>query len=141
MFSTLDPTTRKLSNKYKLNNNLLLSDTVGFIDKLPTTLVAAFRATLEEIEDSNLIIHVLDISDKELSKKYETSNQILKDLGYDEKPTLIVLNKIDKLEDYKKNINDIDTNINSNIVAISALKRINIEDLVVKLSYMTDQIG
>ena len=71
LFSTLDPTTRKLSNKYKLNNNLLLSDTVGFIDKLPTTLVAAFRATLEEIEDSNLIIHVLDISDKELSKKYE----------------------------------------------------------------------
>ncbi len=124
-----------------MNNNLLLSDTVGFIDKLPTTLVAAFRATLEEIEDSNLIIHVLDISDKELSKKYETSNQILKDLGYDEKPTLIVLNKIDKLEDYKKNINDIDTNQNSNIVAISALKRINIEDLVVKLSYMTDQIG
>ena len=137
----MDPTTRKLSNKYKLNNNLLLSDTVGFIDKLPTTLVAAFRATLEEIEDSNLIIHVLDISDKELSKKYETSNQILKDLGYDEKPTLIVLNKIDKLEDYKKNINDIDTNQNSNIVTISALKRINIEDLVVKLSYMTDQIG
>ena len=84
---------------------------------------------------------MLDISDKELSKKYETSNQILKDLGYDEKPTLIVLNKIDKLEDYKKNINDIDTNQNSNIVAISALKRINIEDLVVKLSYMTDQIG
>ena len=124
-----------------MNNNLLLSDTVGFIDKLPTTLVAAFRATLEEIEDSNLIIHVLDISDKELSKKYETSNQILKDLGYDEKPTLIVLNKIDKLEDYKKNINDIDTNQNSNIVSISALKRINIEDLVVKLSYMTDQIG
>ena len=51
------------------------------------------------------------------------------------------LNKIDKLEDYKKNINDIDTNQNSNIVSISALKRINIEDLVVKLSYMTDQIG
>ena len=63
------------------------------------------------------------------------------DLGYDEKPTLIVLNKIDKLDDYKKNINDIDTNQNSNIVSISALKRINIEDLVVKLSYMTDQIG
>ena len=124
-----------------MNNNLLLSDTVGFIDKLPTTLVAAFRATLEEIEDSNLIIHVLDISDKELSKKFETSNKILENLGYDNKPTLIVLNKIDKLKDYKKNINELDTNQNSNIVAISALKSINIEDLVIKLSYITDQIG
>ena len=141
LFSTLDPTTRKLSNKYKLNNNLLLSDTVGFIDKLPTTLVAAFRATLEEIEDSNLIIHVLDISDKELSKKFETSNKILEDLGYDKKPTLIVLNKIDKLKEYKKNINELEINQNSNIVAISALKRMNIEDLVIKLSYITDQIG
>ena len=120
---------------------MLLSDTVGFIDKLPTTLVAAFRATLEEIEDSNLIIHVLDISDKELSKKFETSNKILEDLGYDKKPTLIVLNKIDKLKDYKKNINELETNQNSNIVAISALKRMNIEDLVIKLSYITDQIG
>ena len=135
-----DPTTRRLSNKYKLNNKLLLSDTVGFIDKLPTTLVAAFRATLEEIEDSNLIIHVLDVSDKELSKKFETSNKILKDLGYDKKPTIIVLNKIDKLKDYHKNINQIDINQNSNIIGISALKKINIEDLIIKLSYITDQI-
>ena len=141
LFSTLDPTTRRLSNKYKLNNNLLLSDTVGFIDKLPTTLVAAFRATLEEIEDSNLIIHVLDVSDKELSKKFETSNKILKDLGYDKKPTIIVLNKIDKLKDYQKNINQIDINQNANIIGISALKKINIEDLIIKLSYLTDQIG
>ena len=129
-----------LTKKYKLNNKLLLSDTVGFIDKLPTTLVAAFRATLEEIEDSNLIIHVLDVSDKELSKKFETSNKILKDLGYDKKPTIIVLNKIDKLKDYHKNINQIDINQNSNIIGISALKKINIEDLIIKLSYITDQI-
>ena len=61
-----------------MNNNLLLSDTVGFIDKLPTTLVAAFRATLEEIEDSNLIIHVLDISDKELNKKFNVLEKELR---------------------------------------------------------------
>ena len=91
----------------------------------------------------NLIAEIYDVlGNKELSKKFETSNKILEDLGYDKKPTLIVLNKIDKLKDYKKNIiNELDTNQNSNIVAISALKRMNIEDLVIKLSYMTDQIG
>ena len=87
--------------------------------------MAAFRATLEEIEDSNLIIHVLDVSDKELSKKFETSNKILKDLGYDKKPTIIVLNKIDKLKDYHKNINQIDINQNSNIIGISAYLRLS----------------
>ena len=139
LFSTLDPTTRKLSNKYNFKNNILLSDTVGFIDKLPTTLVAAFRATLEEISDSNVIIHVLDRSDKELSNKYETSNKILKDLGYDNKPTLIVLNKIDKLKNLNKNISELEFN-NNNTAYISALKEINIEEFITKLSYITDQI-
>ena len=64
----------------------------------------------------------------------------MKDLGYDKKPTIIVLNKIDKLKDYHKNINQIDINQNSNIIGISALKKINIEDLIIKLSYITDQI-
>tara|TARA_B100000073_G_scaffold209719_2_gene174028 strand:- start:384 stop:1493 length:1110 start_codon:yes stop_codon:yes gene_type:complete len=139
LFSTLDPTTRKLSGKYNINKNILLSDTVGFIDKLPTTLVAAFRATLEEISDANIIIHLIDISDKEFSNKFETSNRILADLGYDKKPTLIVLNKIDKFENWDDKTAKIDSNTNETTF-ISALKETNIEDLILKLTYLADKI-
>ena len=139
LFSTLDPTTRKLSGKYQMGKNILLSDTVGFIDKLPTTLVAAFRATLEEINDANVIIHLLDISDKEFSNKFETSNKILKDLGYDKKPTLVVLNKIDKFKNWNNELINLNSNENETVF-ISALKKMNIEELIIKLSYITDKL-
>ena len=122
-----------------MGKNILLSDTVGFIDKLPTTLVAAFRATLEEINDANVLIHLLDISDKEFSNKFETSNKILKDLGYDKKPTLDVLNKIDKFKNWNNELINLNSNENETVF-ISALKKMNIEELIIKLSYITDKL-
>ena len=76
---------------------VLVSDTVGFIQKLPTSLVAAFRATLEEIEESTLIIHVLDITRPSAAEQAHVVTGILDDMGLSERPQILVLNKIDLL--------------------------------------------
>ena len=93
LFSTLDPITRKIS----LGNGkeILLTDTVGFIQKLPTSLIAAFRATLEEAEEANLLIHVSDISHPNRSEHCHAVNEVLGNLGLTDKPKIGVLNKID----------------------------------------------
>ncbi len=95
LFATLDPVTRRLG----LNSGevVLLTDTVGFIQKLPTQLVAAFRATLEELEEADLLLHVIDISHKNAYEHTETVDSTLKELGVGEKPTLLALNKVDLL--------------------------------------------
>ena len=97
LFATLDTTTRKIS----LPNNqpLLLTDTVGFVRKLPHGLVEAFNATLEEAVLSDFLIHVLDISQPEVMEFYETTRSVLAELGADSRRTLIVFNKIDVLTD------------------------------------------
>jgi GTP-binding protein HflX len=76
----------------------LLTDTVGFIQKLPTQLVAAFRATLEEIREADLLLHVLDITHPNASQQTQTVLDTLKELGADERPMLTVLNKVDLLD-------------------------------------------
>ena len=96
LFSTLDPVTRRVV--LPSGRELLLTDTVGFIQKLPTTLVAAFRATLEEADESALIVHVLDITHPNAAEQAEVVDQILGELGLSHKPRLLVLNKIDLLE-------------------------------------------
>jgi GTP-binding protein HflX len=95
LFATLDTTTRKID----LPNNqpLLLTDTVGFVRKLPHGLVEAFNATLEEAVLSDFLIHVLDISQPEVMEFYETTRSVLEELGADSRKTLIVFNKIDRL--------------------------------------------
>jgi GTPase len=95
MFATLDPTTRQL----ELPNDLqvLLTDTVGFIEKLPTDLVAAFRATLEEIQDADAIVHVLDVSHPQAMAHSRAVEKELEDLHVADRPRLTVLNKIDLL--------------------------------------------
>lgn len=95
LFATLDPTTRQVSTPH--GTHYLLTDTVGFIQKLPTELVVAFRATLEEIKDADLILHVLDITHPNAEQQAATVNETLKQLECGDTPTLIVLNKIDKL--------------------------------------------
>ncbi|HUV52468.1 MAG TPA: GTPase, partial [Dehalococcoidia bacterium] len=95
LFATLDPTTRRLT--LPNNKQVLITDTVGFIQKLPPTVVAAFRATLEELSESDLLLHVVDISSETSAQQFHTVEGILKDLGLAEKPILIVLNKIDLL--------------------------------------------
>lgn len=95
LFSTLDPVTRRVVTK--TGREFLLSDTVGFIQKLPPTVVAAFRATLEEVSDSDLVLHVVDITHPNASEQAEVVDGILEELGLGAKPRILVLNKIDQL--------------------------------------------
>lgn len=94
LFATLDPKTRQI----QINNgfNLIISDTVGFIQKLPTTLVAAFKSTLEETKSADLLLHVVDASHPEYRAQYDTVNQLVKDLDMDDLPQAIIFNKKDQ---------------------------------------------
>jgi GTP-binding protein HflX len=96
LFATLDPTTRRVT--LPGGSQVLFSDTVGFIQKLPTHLVAAFRATLEEIVEADLILHVVDISHPNAAEQAATVAEALVDLGASHLPQLVALNKIDRLE-------------------------------------------
>ncbi len=96
LFATLDPTTRKV--KLADNSRLLVTDTVGFVRKLPHTLVEAFKSTLEEAVFADFLILVLDISSPQLDAHRETTMEVLHELGADKKDIQIVFNKIDKLD-------------------------------------------
>lgn len=93
LFATLDPTTRRL--RLPNNQDILLSDTVGFIQKLPPRLLAAFKATLEELSQADLILHVLDITHPNAAEQGQTVDDILEELGLEGKPRIIAINKID----------------------------------------------
>ena len=95
LFATLDPTTRRL--RLPTNQNVLLTDTVGFIKKLPHGLVEAFKATLEEVVQADLLLHVVDISHPQAEEQIEAVNLVLAEIGAAAKPTLMVFNKIDRL--------------------------------------------
>jgi GTP-binding protein HflX len=95
LFSTLDPTTRRL--RLPTNQNVLLSDTVGFIRKLPHGLVEAFKATLEEVVQADLLLHVVDISHAQAEERIAAVNAVLAEINAQDKPTLMVFNKIDRL--------------------------------------------
>ncbi|MBI2305034.1 MAG: GTPase HflX [Chloroflexi bacterium] len=95
LFATLDPTTRRLTLSDK--GTVLLTDTVGFIHKLPPRLVAAFRATLEELRDAHLLLHVVDIASDHAARQIRTVQKILEELDLVDKPQVTVLNKVDQL--------------------------------------------
>ena len=95
LFATLDPVTRRL--KLPSGETVLLTDTVGFIQKLPTELVASFRATLEELQEADLLLHVVDLSHPNAFQHSESVGQTLKDLGVEGRPQLLALNKVDRL--------------------------------------------
>ncbi len=97
LFATLDPTTRRL--KLPTNQNVLLTDTVGFIRKLPHGLVEAFKATLEEVVRADLLLHVVDVSHPQAEEQIAAVNAVLAEIGADEKSTVMVFNKVDRLED------------------------------------------
>jgi len=96
LFATLDPTTRRLD--LDESQHVLLTDTVGFVRRLPHRLVEAFKATLEEAVVADLLIHLIDISSSETSIHIKTTEAVLSEIGANENPSLIVFNKIDKLE-------------------------------------------
>ncbi|KAE9600119.1 putative nucleoside-triphosphate phosphatase [Lupinus albus] len=100
LFATLDPTTRRV--QMENGKEFLLTDTVGFIQKLPTTLVAAFRATLEEISESSLLVHVVDISHPMAEQQINAVDKVLSELDVSSIPRLIVWNKVDNTSDPQK---------------------------------------
>ncbi len=96
MFVTLDPTSRRL--RFPRRGNVIITDTVGFIGNLPPDLVAAFKATLEELADADVLLHVVDASDPNLEGKTEAVDRILSDLELNAIPRLTVLNKADRVD-------------------------------------------
>lgn len=97
LFATLDPLVRAM--RLPDQRTVLVSDTVGFIDRLPHTLVAAFRATLEEVAGADLLVHVVDASDEGYDERCDAVHRVLDDVGAADRPRLLVLNKIDRLTD------------------------------------------
>ncbi|MFW5980086.1 MAG: GTPase HflX [Halanaerobiales bacterium] len=97
LFATLDSTLRQM--ELPNGRKVILTDTVGFIRNLPHQLIASFQATLEEIKEANLILHVVDSSDPQAEKHIKVTNKVLKDLGLKNKDKLIIFNKIDKADD------------------------------------------
>lgn len=129
LFATLDPTTRRIIMPDL--SYVLLSDTVGFIQRLPTTLIAAFRATLEEVVEADIIIHVVDSSHPNFPKQIDTVYDILTELGANDKPIITVFNKTDLLED-TANI-EVEMPKVPNPIAISAHKRQGMGKLINKI--------
>ena len=95
LFATLDPTSRRL--RFPQDREVIITDTVGFIRDLPKDLVAAFRATLEELEEADLLLHVVDVADPERDAHIEAVEKILDGLGLESTPRILVFNKADKL--------------------------------------------
>ena len=95
LFATLDPTTRRLM--LPDGKAILLTDTVGFIRKLPPAIVTSFRATLEELDEAALLLHVVDLSSPDAAEQCQTVEDILADLNLSGKTIITVLNKIDRL--------------------------------------------
>jgi len=130
LFATLDPVTRHVV--LPGNQEVLFTDTVGFIQKLPTKLVAAFRATLEEVVDADLLLEVVDVNHENAIEQSETVNEVLHDLEIGEKPRVTALNKIDLLDDPA----ELDLNLYPNAVPISALKHSGLDALREKISHV-----
>lgn len=124
MFATLDPTLRGVTLPSK--RQLLLSDTVGFIRNLPTTLVSAFRATLEEVQRAALLLHVADATSPVALEQQRQVEEVLGELGVQDKPQIHVMNKIDLLPDSKRQAL-LDS---AHVVHVSAAKGIGLENLL-----------
>jgi len=133
MFATLDPTSRRL--RLPIEQEIIINDTVGFIRDLPETLVAAFRATLEEIADSDLLVHVVDASSPQAMAQIESVDKILGELELNNIPRLIVLNKADLLDENSLEAltRQLALDKQSESVAISAIQSKTLKLLVEKL--------
>lgn len=142
LFATLDTTVRKVVIE---NLPFLLSDTVGFIRKLPTTLVESFKSTLDEVREADILIHVVDISHSGFEDQINVVNQTLSDIGAGDKPTILVFNKIDAFTFDQKDVDDLSpitkhnisleqlkktwmSNLNAQCVFISAADKQNIDE-------------
>ncbi len=129
LFATLDPTTRRVT--LAQGQMALFTDTVGFIQKLPTQLVAAFRATLEEINEADLLLHVIDITHPNALLQSRVVENTLRDLGATDMPVLVALNKVDRLSDFDQIQPMIQEFPNS--LAISAKEGSGLEELLARV--------
>jgi GTP-binding protein HflX len=129
LFTTLDSLSRQTN--LPDHRKIVLTDTVGFMHNLPHGLIEAFKATLEEVQQADLLLHVIDISSLNYKHFYTAVNDVLKELEAFEKPTILVLNKIDKLEDQKRLIEFKEDH--PWLVAVSALKGQNIQSLLLTI--------
>ena len=136
LFATLDPTTRRL--KLPGNQNALLSDTVGFIRKLPHQLVESFKATLEEVVEADILLHVVDVSRSSAAEQIKAVNEVLSEIGADNKPTLMVFNKIDRLPERNGKLHW--CHEHTHAVAISARTSEGLQELQSELSTMVRPI-
>lgn len=135
LFATLDSTVRKLSLSDEIE--ILLSDTVGFIRKLPHHLVASFRSTLEEVREADLLLHVIDVSDSAYEEHIQVVHQVLKDMKINDKMILPVFNKIDLLEEDNLLIHL--KQKFKNAVFVSAAKNIGIRKLLGTIKKILDE--
>ena len=126
LFATLDPTTRRVQLPDR--QEVLLTDTVGFIQKLPTTLIAAFRATLEEVIEADLLLHVVDVSHPNAAQHIEAVEDTLAEIDASSMPRVLVLNKTDQLAGPIPSFSLIDTYLGA--VAISAQERRGLDELL-----------
>lgn len=131
LFATLDPTTRKVKLPgHKTHPEVLLTDTVGFIQKLPTHLVAAFRATLEEVQEADVLMHVIDVSNPTWEKQEKAVRSVLADIGVTEKPIVRVLNKCDLLQPVDVEYLRYEAAMSKYTVVVSALYGDGMSDMV-----------
>ncbi|MBL7069393.1 MAG: GTPase HflX [Candidatus Omnitrophica bacterium] len=130
LFSTLDPTIRKYT--LPTNQNVLFIDTVGFIYKLPHNLIDAFKATLEEVAEADILLHLLDMSHPKIREQNEATYKVLEELDIKGKPIITVLNKSDRVEDpaTRKRLLKYFTDA----INISALRRDNIDELIDRIT-------
>ncbi|OIP59852.1 MAG: GTPase HflX [Nitrospirae bacterium CG2_30_41_42] len=124
MFVTLDTASRRL--RFPREREVIITDTVGFIRDLPRDLMAAFRATLEELEDADLLLHLVDAANPRFEQHVESVENILRELHLSEKPRLLVFNKIDRLD--KEEVQNLELRYNA--VAISALDSLTFQPLL-----------
>ena len=134
LFTTLDPVTR--SFMLPDSRKILITDTVGFIDRLPPSIVAAFRATLEEFAEADLLLHLIDINHPNAADQYETVNKILSKLKLNAKKQIIILNKVDLMVEKQDDLSVIKLPLEipeHNMILISAYKKWGLDKLVAKI--------
>lgn len=135
LFATLDPTTRRL--RVPSEREVVLTDTVGFIRELPGALREAFRATLEELHEADLLLHVVDASDPAMEQHMKSTRALLAELGLDEAPRLLVYNKIDRLSPDEQ----LDLHLQTDAVAVSANDRASLDVLLEEIDRFLVAIG
>jgi len=126
LFATLDTAHRKLT--FPTNEEFILIDTVGFVSKLPHALIEAFKATLEEVQYANLLLHIIDATNEDYEMQVKVTEHVLKELGVKDKPTIMVYNKMDKITD-----KSICIPTGENVLHLSALRETGLDKLQEKM--------